>query len=50
MLEYGIIKPQKMFSMAIPLEELPQMMEEFKTRRDLIKVFVVPGLKERFTF
>ena len=50
LLEYGIIKPQKMFSMAIPLEELPQMMEEFKTRRDLIKVFVVPGLKERFTF
>ncbi len=36
--------------MADMLEELPQMMEEFKTRRDLIKVFVVPGLKERFTF
>ena len=50
LLSHGILKPQKMFSMAIPLSEVPQMMEEFKTRPDLIKVFVVPDLKERIVF
>lgn len=42
MLQYGVIKPQKMFSMAVPLEELEQALEELKTNKDLIKDICLP--------
>lgn len=47
LLQYGVVKPQKMFSMAVPLSELEQALSELKTNRNLIKVFVCPDLKER---
>ncbi|MCU6762795.1 Sorbitol dehydrogenase [uncultured Roseburia sp.] len=50
LLRYGVIKPQKMFSMAVPLAELQQALEELKTNKDLIKVFVCPELTERKYF
>lgn len=50
LLQYGVIKPQKMFSMAVPLEELPDALEELKNNKGLIKVFVCPDLKERKYF
>ncbi len=50
LLKYGIVKPQKMFSMAVPLVELPLALEELKTNKNLIKVFVCPELTERKYF
>lgn len=50
LLKYGVVKPQKMFSMAVPLEELPLALEELKTNKNLIKVFVCPELTERKFF
>ena len=50
LLQYGVIRPQKMFSMAVPLAELEQALEELKTNKDLIKVFVCPELEERKYF
>lgn len=50
LLQYGVIKPQKMFSMAVPLKELPDALEELKNNKGLIKVFVCPELKERKYF
>lgn len=50
LLQYGVIKPQKMFSMAVPLSELGQALEELKTNKELVKVFVCPELTERKYF
>lgn len=50
LLQYGVVKPQKMFSMAVPLAELPDALEELKTNKDLMKVFVCPELEERKYF
>lgn len=50
LLKYGVVKPQKMFSMAVPLAELPLALEELKTNKNLIKVFVCPELTERKYF
>jgi len=50
LLQYGIIKPEKMFSMAVPLRELADALEELKTNKDLVKVFVSPELEERIYF
>lgn len=50
LLQYGVIKPQKMFSMAVPLSELPKALEELKNNKDLVKVFVCPELTERKYF
>lgn len=50
LLKYGIIKPQKMFSMAVPLSELEDALKELRKDSNLIKVFVCPELKERKYF
>lgn len=50
LLQYGVVKPQPMFSMAVPLSELEQALEELKTNKDLTKVFVCPELTERKYF
>lgn len=50
LLQYEIIKPQKMFSMAVPLSELQDALAELKTNKDLVKVFVCPELTERKYF
>lgn len=50
LLKYGVVKPQKMFSMAVPLAEVEQALEELKTNKNLIKVFVCPELTERKYF
>lgn len=50
LLQYGIVKPQKMFSMAVPLSELPLALEELKTNKELVKVFVCPELTTRKYF
>lgn len=50
LLQYGVVQPQKMFSMAVPLSELRVALEELKTNNNLIKVFVCPDLKERKYF
>ena len=50
LLKYGVVKPQKMFSMAVPLSEVEQALEELKTNKNLIKVFVCPELTERKYF
>ncbi|MCI8991714.1 MAG: alcohol dehydrogenase catalytic domain-containing protein [Eubacterium sp.] len=50
LLQYGVIKPQKMFSLAVPLSELEQALSELKTNKELVKVFVCPELTERKYF
>lgn len=50
LLQYGVVKPQPMFSMAVPLSELGQALEELKTNKNLTKVFVCPELTERKYF
>jgi threonine dehydrogenase-like Zn-dependent dehydrogenase len=47
LLAHGRIKPEKMFSMVVPLEELESALNELKTNPDLIKVFVSAEIKER---
>lgn len=50
LLAHGRIKPQKMFTMVVPLEELESALNELKENPDLIKVFVSPELKERIVY
>ena len=50
LLEYGRIVPDKMFSMAIPLEELESALHEIQENKDIMKVFVCPELNERIIF
>ena len=50
LLQYGVIKPLPMLSMAVPLAELPDALEELKTNKNLIKVLVCPELTERKYF
>lgn len=47
LLQYGRIRPQNMFSLAVPLEQLEETLKEMQGNRDLIKVFVSPELSER---
>ncbi|NLK87094.1 MAG: alcohol dehydrogenase catalytic domain-containing protein [Clostridiaceae bacterium] len=47
LLKYKRIDPSSMFSMIVPLEELEQALNELRTNKDLIKVFVDPSIKER---
>ena len=50
LLAHGRIKPQKMFSMVVPLEELESALNELKQNPDLIKVFVSPEIRERIVY
>lgn len=50
LLEYGIIKPQGMYSMAVPLSELEVALKELRENNELVKVFVCPELTERKYF
>jgi len=50
LLKYGIIRPQPMFSMAVPLSELEIALKEIRENKKLIKVFVCPELTERVYF
>ncbi len=50
LLEYKRIMPEPMFSLAVPLSQLEWALKELRRDPDLVKVFVVPGLKEKFYF
>lgn len=56
LLQYGIINPSPMYSMAVPLSELKAALFELhgaqgvEKNRKLMKVFVCPELKERIIF
>lgn len=50
LLQYGVIKPQGMFSMAVPLSDLEWALHELRKDPDLVKVFVCPELTERVYF
>jgi threonine dehydrogenase-like Zn-dependent dehydrogenase len=50
LLKYGIIDPKPMFSMAVPLSELETALKEIREKKNLVKVFVCPDLKERVYF
>ena len=50
LLQYGIIKPEVMYSMAVPLSELEDALKEIRANKSLVKVFVCPELKERVYF
>ncbi len=50
LLEYKRIVPETMFSMAVPLKDLDWALHELRKDPDLIKVFVVPELEEKFYF
>jgi threonine dehydrogenase-like Zn-dependent dehydrogenase len=47
LLAYGHVKPQAMFSMIVPLEELESALNELRTNPALIKVFVSSEITER---
>lgn len=47
LLAHGRIKPEPMFSMIVPLEELGDALEQLRTDPGLIKVFVSPEISER---
>lgn len=50
LLKYGIIDPKPMFSMAVSLSELETALKEIREKKNLVKVFVCPELKERVYF
>jgi threonine dehydrogenase-like Zn-dependent dehydrogenase len=56
LLQYGVIDPKPMYSMAVPLSELKKALfelhggEGIEKNRSLMKIFVCPELKERFFF
>jgi 2-desacetyl-2-hydroxyethyl bacteriochlorophyllide A dehydrogenase len=47
LLQYGRIKPDPVFSLKIPLEELEATLKQLMTDKELFKVFVCPELTER---
>lgn len=47
LLKYKRINPELMFSMIVPLEELREVMEQIKTDKSLVKVFVSPEINKR---
>lgn len=50
LLEYGRIDPKPMFSLAVPLKDLEWALHELRKDSNLVKVFVVPDLEEKFYF
>ena len=50
LLKYKRIVPDTMFSLAVPLSDLDWALHELRRDPNLIKVFVVPDLKEKFYF
>jgi threonine dehydrogenase-like Zn-dependent dehydrogenase len=49
LIEHGRIDPRPMFSMVIPLQDLEWGLNELRTNKDLIKVFVSPDATRRET-
>jgi 2-desacetyl-2-hydroxyethyl bacteriochlorophyllide A dehydrogenase len=47
LLQYERIKPEPLFSMIVPLEELLPALEQLRTDKNLFKVFVSPEVSER---
>ena len=47
LLAHGHIKPQPMFSMIVPVEELEAALKQLRTDPDLIKVFVSTEISKR---
>jgi len=47
LLQYGRIRPQPLFSMLVPLEELQAALEQLRTDKSLFKVFVSSEISER---
>jgi threonine dehydrogenase-like Zn-dependent dehydrogenase len=47
LLQYERIKPESLFSMIVPLEELLPALEQLRTDKNLFKVFVSPEVSER---
>ena len=47
LLAHGRIKPEPMFSMIVPLDELESALRELRSNPDLIKVFVSPEVSKR---
>jgi threonine dehydrogenase-like Zn-dependent dehydrogenase len=47
LLAYGHVKPQSMFSMIVPLEELESALNQLRTDQNLIKVFVSSNISKR---
>ena len=47
LLANGHIKPESMYSMIVPLEELESALKELRTNPDLIKVFVSSEISKR---
>jgi threonine dehydrogenase-like Zn-dependent dehydrogenase len=47
LLAYGHVKPQAMFSMVVPLEELESALKELRANQNLIKVFVSSEISKR---
>jgi L-iditol 2-dehydrogenase len=50
LLQSGHIRPEVQFSLRTPLAELPATVAEMKKDKNLMKVFVVPGLQQREEF
>ena len=50
LLQYGRIDPKPMFSLAGPLKDLEWALHELRRDPDLVKVFVVPELEEKYYF
>ena len=47
LLESGGIKPDTLFSLRVPLENMMDAVAEVRQNKEIMKVFVVPGLEER---
>jgi len=47
LLQYGRIRPQPLFSMLVPLEEIQAALEQLRTDKSLFKVFVSSEISER---
>jgi threonine dehydrogenase-like Zn-dependent dehydrogenase len=50
LLQHQRIKPEKMFSMEVPLEELESALKQLREDPKLIKVFVSPEISKRIIF
>jgi threonine dehydrogenase-like Zn-dependent dehydrogenase len=47
LLQYGRLNPDPLFTMAVPLEELKDVLHEMREDQSITKVFVSPELDKR---
>lgn len=50
LLTYGRISPRSLFTKAVSLKDMAQIIREWETNKELLQVFYRPGLESEFVF